>query len=41
MVIVIALTTIAILLILATFAVAVDSTQRILERKSYERHRND
>lgn len=36
----IALTAICVL-ILVIFALAVDSTQRSLERRSYERHRND
>ncbi len=36
----VALTTISVL-VLIVFAWAVDSTQRSLERKSFERHRND
>ena len=37
----IALTTVSVLMILVIFAFMVDSTQRSLERRSYERHRND
>lgn len=35
------ITAVSIMAILTMFALAVDSTQRSLERRSYERHRND